>query len=812
MTKRLTLILLFAACAVAAALNGWTAFGIGTIGRQIGLFSAARYASVTAPFTLSGDYISQATETLDPVNGGRAAFTIRIPTTGRYYLRAGVLCPDDTANSFFVEVDEEPTTDDLWFVPASISNQTKEVTLISELAWPRVHVLSAGLHSAVVRGREAAARLYSVQAVAEAAPSIISTLTDSVANGSFYTYQIGAENWPTAYTATGTPGLPTGLTVNGTTGVISGTLSSGTGSFNITLGASNGMGSDFETLVLTVTGNSVPGAPTIGTAAATGATTANVPYTAPGSNGGATITGYVATSTPGGFTGALATAASGTIGVTGLSPSTAYRFSVTATNVVGQSAASALSNEITTSAAGTGGTVHVAASASKADIEAKLALAVAGDTVQVPAGGSSSTPVEWSSAITITKGIHLQGAGRDSTFIVCGGKSIIIHPDATTIANDHTIRVTGFDFSGNNTALNILQLIGSKINASKPYRGVAVGNNRFRNTSNQTGNSGVIHTQGQTDGENAAQVRGVIYNNIFDRCNVILKIMGNNDSAQEWVNSAYVPFAYGSSDNLFFEDNTITWSTPNVGNATNGWIETGQGGRICVRYNSWDYTNADTGNGTSESWDVHGFQNWAPNGTGNGQTGTMISEYYGNTLTNCPAARWIVHRGSWLVMHNNSQSGSGGGGILMLQYDTNQFAPDARGGSRNTGIPLLPGSPGGGYTSHINNTYIFNNLHNGADKAAQWAQGYSFGDLSQLTFENQHWWNYNDSFNGSSGIGRGTTVPTMSATDGVAYWYHPTTATPTTDPATIQGGTLYKRVNGVWQAYYTPYTYPHPRR
>ena len=95
----------------------------------------------------------------------------------------------------------------------------------------------------------------------------------------------------------------------------------------------------------------VPGAPTIGAATATGVTTATVAYTAPASNGGATITLYTATSSPSGITGTLATAGSGTITVSGLSGGTAYTFTVKATNSVGQSAASAASNSITTNVA-----------------------------------------------------------------------------------------------------------------------------------------------------------------------------------------------------------------------------------------------------------------------------------------------------------------------------------------------------------------------------------------------------------------------------------------------------------------------------
>jgi hypothetical protein len=87
----------------------------------------------------------------------------------------------------------------------------------------------------------------------------------------------------------------------------------------------------------------VPGAPTIGTATA-GNTQASVTFTPPASNGGAAISGYTATSNPGGLTG------SGTaspINVTGLTNGTAYTFTVRASNSVGTGSASAASNSVT---------------------------------------------------------------------------------------------------------------------------------------------------------------------------------------------------------------------------------------------------------------------------------------------------------------------------------------------------------------------------------------------------------------------------------------------------------------------------------
>lgn len=87
-----------------------------------------------------------------------------------------------------------------------------------------------------------------------------------------------------------------------------------------------------------------PATPTIGTATATGATTATVAFTA-GSTGYPTTVTFTATSSPGGLTG---TGASSPITVTGLTESTSYTFTVTATNATGTSEASAASNSITT--------------------------------------------------------------------------------------------------------------------------------------------------------------------------------------------------------------------------------------------------------------------------------------------------------------------------------------------------------------------------------------------------------------------------------------------------------------------------------
>lgn len=92
-----------------------------------------------------------------------------------------------------------------------------------------------------------------------------------------------------------------------------------------------------------VTPTGAPPPPT-GVSATAGDQEATVTCSPPVSNGGATITSYTATASPG---GAHASAASCPITITGLTDGTAYTFTVTASSSLGTSAASSASNKVT---------------------------------------------------------------------------------------------------------------------------------------------------------------------------------------------------------------------------------------------------------------------------------------------------------------------------------------------------------------------------------------------------------------------------------------------------------------------------------
>ena len=205
----------------------------------------------------------------------------------------------------------------------------------------------------------------------------------------------------------------------------------------------------------------VPGAPTIGTATKTGSSTATLGFTAPASNGGAAITGYIGTSTPGNI---IASGTTSPITFTGLNPATSYTFKISAINSVGTGAQSGVSNSITTDTAPPGPpTVGIAA---------KTGATTATLSFTAPTVTNGQTIIGYTVVSTPIGGA---GAGATSPILVTGltpATAYTFKVRAITTAsegeqsNSSNIITTDFGSAANYATLsNQIDTIKTKINA-----------------------------------------------------------------------------------------------------------------------------------------------------------------------------------------------------------------------------------------------------------------------------------------------------------------------------------------------------------
>jgi streptogramin lyase len=158
---------------------------------------------------------------------------------------------------------------------------------------------------------------------------------------------------------------------------IVGTTGNGPSSIAIDSAGNIYTGNQDSNNVSKIVSTTVPDAPTIGIATSLSPTSASVTFSAPVSNGGATIETYTATSSPGSITGRVLQAGSGTITMSGLTSSTAYTFRVTASNSVGTSSVSSATVSITTPASAEEIAVQDAAAVVAAALAAKAAVIAA---------------------------------------------------------------------------------------------------------------------------------------------------------------------------------------------------------------------------------------------------------------------------------------------------------------------------------------------------------------------------------------------------------------------------------------------------
>jgi len=123
---------------------------------------AASSATVTSPLALTNGVLSQP-ETTSIEDGGKAVFTFTVTNEGDYVITGQVNAPDDSSNSFFVNVDAQPEDPAMvWDIDATTGFEERVVSWRgsgdagSDEFSPKKFHLTAGSHKLILVGREPA--------------------------------------------------------------------------------------------------------------------------------------------------------------------------------------------------------------------------------------------------------------------------------------------------------------------------------------------------------------------------------------------------------------------------------------------------------------------------------------------------------------------------------------------------------------------------------------------------------------------------------------------------------------------------------
>ena len=424
----------------------------------------------------------------------------------------------------------------------------------------------------------------------------------------------------------------------------------------------------------------------------------------------------------------------------------------------------------------------------------------AGDTITVSGNATWNT----GQMVTFTRGVTLVGSGNPTIT----GKTLFLlwNANAAARAAHDTLTIRGFTFDGDNsTAAQVLSggLLTLKNTQSTDYVTVVIRGNIFKNTQARA-----VYIGGR--------VYGVVSNNVIDRVYQPISAYGNDQNS--WANETQ---AYGVAQNLYFEDNTIQCSTACSNSRA---ISGGQGGRIVVRYNTFDFANQTS---SSQMWELHGLQSMQSDSgdpqcayTGHDlcnpllrvaeQYSTMVSEFYGNQAINWVAGnQWMAQRGGWMLFFNNyyaARTGSSSGIKYMeTACDSSQKYYDTM----------------GPYVQHIANTYVWTNYDKTTltrmTKDVDTCADRSIGSPYTITKDRDYFTDPIGPFDGTSGVGCGTLAARpATCTTGVGYWATSQSCSDLIEmvgakPTMPISGTLYKcTAPDTWTAYYSPYQYPHP--
>lgn len=254
-----------------------------------------------------------------------------------------------------------------------------------------------------------------------------------------------------------------------------------------------------------------------------------------------------------------------------------------------------------------------ASSCSRADIQAAVDQASAGDVVQLPACTNSS----WAGTVNISKAIAIAGQGETQTVITKPGTST-----APMISVDCSTGLIGFEFYG--------ITLGGRGDEQTLDRGLALINRCqdfriYHSTFQKFGHAG-IYIRGKAD--------GVVY-----ECKFLENFRPGRGYGLEVIgDGTYPPLELGTGNAVFVEDSYFRGSRHNI--ASNN------GSRYVFRYNTIVDNRED-----GAAIDAHGY----PSSTW--PRGSRSYEVYNNSIVNS-VNRWagVGPRGGDGVIFNNTTS------------------------------------------------------------------------------------------------------------------------------------------------------------
>jgi hypothetical protein len=118
-------------------------------------------ATLTAPLVLTNDYIVLQGDQAEVTNGGKAVFNFTVTNAGNFEIDTLVNAPDESSNSFFLNIDAQPVDPDMiWDVAVTGGFEKRVVSWRgsgdsgSDEFSPKRFKLDSGKHDIIIIGRE----------------------------------------------------------------------------------------------------------------------------------------------------------------------------------------------------------------------------------------------------------------------------------------------------------------------------------------------------------------------------------------------------------------------------------------------------------------------------------------------------------------------------------------------------------------------------------------------------------------------------------------------------------------------------------